>query len=126
MVEIKEGAITPEEFPDPMQYFNTGEQEQSMTDMMGLLFDGNNISLKTEIKNPQAMSTLEIFAQRMYDVGFIEASDYVSEKIDRYKIDMVSKGRGSRQEFVDLGKGVQMNMQPQLTIGENLTENLTK
>lgn len=114
------------EFPDPMQLLNQGEQEQSMTDMMGLLFNGDNISLKTEIKNPQAMSTLEVFAQRMYDVGFIEASGYVSDKIDRYKIDMVSKGRGSRQEFVDLGKGVQMNMQPQLTIGENLTENLGK
>lgn len=125
-MEIKEGPIIPEGFPDPMQFFNTGTQEQSMTDMMGLLFDGKDISLKTEIKNPQAMSTLEVFSQRMYDVGFYEASKYLSDKIDRYKIDMVSKGRGSREEFVDLGKGVQMSMQPQVNIGENLTENLGK
>ena len=118
--------MTEEQFPDPMQFFNTGQQEQSMTDMMGLLFDGNKISLKTEIKNPQAMSTLEVFSQRMYDVGFIEASEYLSDKIDRYKIDMVSKGRASREEFVDLGKGVQMSMQPQVNIGQNPTEDLGK
>lgn len=126
MEEIREIEREIPDFSDPMQYFNQGENEKSMTDMMGLLFNGDDISLKTQIENPQAMSTLEVFAQRMYNVGFVEASEYLDSKIERYKIDMVSKSRKSRQEFVDLGKGVQTNMQPQLTTGENLTEDMVK
>lgn len=71
------------------------------------LFTKSNIDVKTEISNPISITTLEIMADYLKDYSPTIAQ-YIKQYVKRFKINMVSYKRKSREEFVDSLKNVQI------------------
>lgn len=71
------------------------------------LFTKNNIDVKTEISNPISITTLEIMSEYLKDYS-PTISNYIKQYVKRFKINMVSYKRKSREEFVDSLKNVEI------------------
>ena len=109
---------------DLMDKFKAVEMENSLTDMLELLLTKDDIELKTEIVNPPAMSSLQTLARVCEEIGFIKTAETINFYIDRNFENMVSYKRKGRAEFVDAIKGIADQMNPNLSLGEGLTQNL--
>ena len=64
------------------------------------LFSDENIPLKTEIPNPQALTGLQCVSRLLKTNGHEELGVMISDYIDDYRINMVSYNRKSRSEVV--------------------------
>jgi hypothetical protein len=109
---------------DLMDKFHPVEMENSMTDMLQLLFDVENVEAKTEMDNPYAMAGLKSFSKGLADVELSKTSLTLSEHLTTIHINMISHLRKSRGEFVDAFKAVNQQMVPELTMSEKLTTNM--
>lgn len=79
------------------------------------LFDKTNISIKTEITNPIAISVLEVFAEQMKNLSEEDGVGRVLENVVKrfiayYKTNMVSYKRQSRKEFVEAVRSIELQV----------------
>ena len=109
---------------DPMEKFKSMELENSMTDMLQLLFDDDNIELKTEMSNPYAIASLETLSRVSEGLGLEKTGGTLEKHLFSINKNMVSHQRKGRGEFVDAFKSLNQTMTPELTIAEKLTTNL--
>ena len=109
---------------DLMDKFRPVEMENSMTDMLQLLFDVEDIEAKTEMDNPYAMAGLKTLSKGCVNVGLGKTSLTLSDHLTTVNINMLSYLRKSRGEFADCFKAVNQQMVPELTMSEKLTTNM--
>lgn len=71
------------------------------------MIDEAGVSMKTHIKNPLALTKLEILAEAFRLEGAIEIHEILSTFIRMYRINMVSYDRKSREEITRAIEGLE-------------------
>lgn len=79
----------------------TKSSDLSLHDILvSLISDKTNISLKTEIHNPKALTFLFMFKEYVKTKGYEKFSDFLNSSINIYMEYMVSHNRKSRKEVI--------------------------
>jgi len=82
-------------------------QDDSLEKILLKMIDENGVSMKTHIKNPLALTKLEILAEIFKQEGAKEIYDILSIFIRMYRINMVSYDRKSREEITRAIEGLE-------------------
>lgn len=109
---------------DLMEGFNQVDNQSDLYKMLGLLFDKDNIELKTELKNPPALAALKTLSKTLKNIKFHRSAailDYYIKTVMEY---FVSYNRQGRTEFVDAFKMASLQLSQEKSFGSLLTSNL--
>lgn len=68
--------------------------------LISMISDKDNISLKTEIQNPKALTFLYMFKEYVKTKGYTIFSEFLNSSINIYLEYMVSNQRKSRKEVI--------------------------
>lgn len=111
---------------DVMKDFQTGNDVR-MEDILQELLNGDrDLDLKSEIHNPRALASLNVFALASKEVGFLESDNYLREYIRVYLRYMFSNNRKSRSEIIDAITAENVRKKMETTFTEKITKDLTK
>ena len=88
---------------DPMKSF-VQVQDNGLKEILDTLFTKDNIELKSDVKNPLALSILKSIAVTADNVGMVKTGETLFYFIVNLLEFMVSFQRKGRQEFVDAFK----------------------
>lgn len=75
-------------------------KEEKEKELLKELFTGENVTFKTELDNPTAISSLEVLSNYLNDFDE-EIGKAVTRWVSLFKKNMVSYRRKSRKEFVN-------------------------
>lgn len=121
------GHVSPNEYPDgrlhhrsnswhvlPIPYRHGGDilsldiaslfqrgNRDDYSQIIKSLLNPENVELKTELPNPQAVTALTIIGKWCENEGCTRTADLIEGYLTRYRIDMVSNRRKSREEVVN-------------------------
>ena len=109
---------------DLMEGFNQVDSQSDLYKMLGLLFDKENIELKTEIRSPPALASLTTLAKVLRDIKFIQSADVLDFYIKTVNEYFVSFNRQGREEFVEAFKMASLQLSQEKSFGSLLTSNL--
>ena len=70
------------------------------------MIDEKGVPMKTHIKNPLALSKLELLAKVLRLEGAIDVADILDAFIQMYRVNMVSFDRKSRTEIISAIEGL--------------------
>ena len=111
---------------DPMAKFKPVQLENSITDMLELLFSKEDVETKTRIQKPSAIAGLVTFADHLKDIGLVKSSERLKGLIQtRLELNISEKGLG-RSEFVDAFKSANQMVSPDLSLSDRLFTDLKK
>ena len=77
-------------------------EEENIEKIIANLLDEKNIELKTEIRNPLALTVLTLVGDYFGENGYNDTKDLIDKFVNRYLKYMVSFKRKSRQEVKDI------------------------
>lgn len=77
-------------------------EDESIEKIMISMIDGENTPTKTEVNEPTNLTRLEMFAEWYRLEGYPEIADFITSFVDKFRINMISKKRKSRQEIVQM------------------------
>lgn len=110
---------------NPLDKLKTEIRDKPTTlDIVSSLLDKENIVMKTEITNPYALDTLNVFGIHLKEHGFEDANEIIELWIQLLLEYMVSNKRMSRQEITEILKGYFALEQQKSDV--KLTSNLAK
>jgi hypothetical protein len=101
-------------------------EDISYEDILFSLLDSSDLELKTDIKQPQKLSGLRIYAEYLKDIGFENAGKYIELYIEILNKFMVSYNRQSRKEIITAVRSMFERTSTSLSLSERLTTNLAK
>ena len=111
---------------DPMAKFKPVQLENSITDMLQLLFSKDDIETKTRIQNPSAIAGLITKAGHLEDIGLVKSAKRLKGLLQtRLECNVSEKGLG-RSEFVDAFKSSNQMVSPDLSLSDRLFTDLKK
>lgn len=109
---------------DPMEDMET-VNINSFKESLELLMDPENIEMKTEIKNPLALTKFQVLIKACKKAGFIESAKLYESYVKHLLINMVSDKRKRVREYLEALIGVSERFNPQeMSLGKRLTSNL--
>ena len=109
---------------DPMEGFNQVDNQTDLYKMLGLLFNKDNIELKTEIRSPPALASLSTLAKVLRDIKFVQSAEVLEFYIKTVNEYYVSFNRQGREEFVEAFKMASFQLGREKSFGSILTSNL--
>ena len=111
---------------DPMDKFRPVELENSMTDMLQLLFSKDDMETKAIIRSAPSYASLKSFAEEMNDVGLDMPAKTLQNHI-KYRLEFSVSEKGiSREQFTDAIKPMNQMVSPDLSLSDRLFTDLKK
>ena len=81
-------------------------QDETLEKILLKMIDEKGVPMKTHIKNPLALSKLELLAKVLRLEGAIDVADILDAFIQMYRVNMVSFDRKSRTEIISAIEGL--------------------
>lgn len=91
--------------------------DESFEKILITMLDEENVSMKTEIQRPLRMTQFEILSDLLKSEGLIESANLIDNFAHKYRINMVSNKRKSRQEII---QALTEGLKEERTAGEKL------
>ncbi|MBD3194106.1 MAG: hypothetical protein GF317_03565 [Candidatus Lokiarchaeota archaeon] len=98
----------------------------SYEEILFSLLDSKDLELKTDIRSPQKLSGLKIYANWLKDIGFNNSGKYLDVYIEILNKFMVSYNRQSRKEIISAVRSMFERTSASISLSERLTSNLAK
>ena len=101
-------------------------EEITYEKILSSLLNSEDLNLKTEIKSPQKLAGLFIYAKYLSQLNLTDSKDLIETYIDILNEYMVSYNRASRKEIIEAVRSMFEKATTSYSLSEKLTRNMVE